>query len=627
MRRIAARRARVADDRGAVLVFVALTIVIILVSAGLAVDLSSLERRGQTLQNTADAAVLAGVDAWANGGDQATARARVDELVMQNGLAEAGITVDVTFQSASEMTVTVTDSAPEVFLGDFVGLGDSVVRDATAQLTVCQPGCERTLDVPPPVDSINAEGSGDGFLPIAYEDKLYSVNHHSRTMQCVDRNTELKCWGSIQPRLFTDSWAYTMNFTTPRVYGDQMYYVGYRDFVQPGWIIPNPYDGRLILSCWELSSDTPCTTTRTIDSEGHGLMVGTDDGIFVFTAGRKVYCWMPGTFATCPGYSGGRSTALSGLGGWSQPRMWNSDYRIVGDQIYATATDNGQVWLHCWDISDKAPCGGFGTHAVHPAPDGPANGEWDDWADGRLFVHRDSTGVPNGICTTGFFDIECRDLDSGTRLPGFEGALDSLFNQMPDLPASYLVGSHTYHPGSNRTFFVRDLDDSQTFCWDWADGYCGSITSTTDFGAPQTYGYLPEGDCLIGLGHAAFFFSMTPDLEPGCTTSAVDLTITTCLCGGAEAWPELSVVNLQGVETFEVQVTAPDGSVQLPEDGEGYLTMMPGEILDLSDIPIAFGELTLSVVVTPGFGQDPWSDGVPPQVLLRPSADQPQLTE
>ena len=70
-----------ADDRGAVLALLAIVLFVVLVVAALAVDLSALERRGQTLQNTADAAALAGVVTWQETDDVGLARATVEDLV------------------------------------------------------------------------------------------------------------------------------------------------------------------------------------------------------------------------------------------------------------------------------------------------------------------------------------------------------------------------------------------------------------------------------------------------------------------------------------------------------------------------------------------------------------------
>ena len=134
----------------AVLLFVFLAV------AAVAVDLSALERRGQTLQNTADAASLAAVATWQETGDPLLTRGTVDDLVRQNGLTGDDIEVDV-FTSDSEVRVVIRDTEPDVFLGSIIpGSGGTLLRDASARLQSCNDTCNTVVELPAPFPPTSA---------------------------------------------------------------------------------------------------------------------------------------------------------------------------------------------------------------------------------------------------------------------------------------------------------------------------------------------------------------------------------------------------------------------------------------------------------------------------------------
>ena len=97
-------------ERGAALILVALTLVIVMISGALAVDLSATSRRGQTLQNAADAAALAGVRVWVETGNATDAEAAVADILNQNGVAGGGTSALITFPTPNELDVTITDA-------------------------------------------------------------------------------------------------------------------------------------------------------------------------------------------------------------------------------------------------------------------------------------------------------------------------------------------------------------------------------------------------------------------------------------------------------------------------------------------------------------------------------------
>jgi len=144
-------------DRGSVLTLVAVVLFVVLTVAALAVDLSALERRGQTLQNTADAAALAGVAVWQESADPALTQARVTDLLAQNGVTGDDIEVEINPLGADELEVVLTDNDPDVFLGGLVnGLRGDLERAATARLENCDNSCN--------VVRVLVEHRSDGFL-------------------------------------------------------------------------------------------------------------------------------------------------------------------------------------------------------------------------------------------------------------------------------------------------------------------------------------------------------------------------------------------------------------------------------------------------------------------------------
>lgn len=97
------------NERGSVMVIVALSMVVLLGFSGLAVDFGGMAMTKQELQNAADAAALAAGQDRANGYGTATATATANAFIQANGFTPGdGVTVsNVTFGSN---TVTVTIS-------------------------------------------------------------------------------------------------------------------------------------------------------------------------------------------------------------------------------------------------------------------------------------------------------------------------------------------------------------------------------------------------------------------------------------------------------------------------------------------------------------------------------------
>lgn len=606
------------------LALVAATLVLVMVSGALAVDITQLDRQGQTLQNTADAAALAGVATWVDTGDQAAATAVVEDLIQQNGI-EVGdeVSLDISFPSNLEIEVELTDNEPDVFLGGVVGMGDDLGRDATAQLEVCDEGCNRIIPVPEPFNSVLAQGTGDGYIPIAVEDKLYAVNHHSFTIECIDRETNAQCWNEQQ--LF-DFPVHTFNVHHPYVHGTKIYYLGWGD---GNWSIhtrPTSY-ASLYLGCFDTATDTRCNNTASMYAAGYGTMYGTPDGIYIFSGDRKVYCFDPDTLNSCSGYAGGRNTALayeSGWGAWWENRSWNADRIALDGKIYVGLSRRyGGVWVQCWDTNTDSSCSNFTPREVNNT----TSGSWSvDWYSGRLFFYRDANGTPTSLCSVGYPTLfDCWSLSNGAHDGAAESAMSVMSSSMGTM--SGYLGRPTYHAASNRLFLVGDYYDSNTHCFDFnTQSHCGSVYNTSPWGEVITYGYTAEGNCLLGLGHRSVFFSLQIDMSGECTGGSRTVDITPCMCGGVIKWPPITATNLEHVGVFGIRVYDPEGNVLLPEDGEGWISVMSNP-LSLEDIPTTHEYLTLELAVEPdSSGNDPWASN-PPSLLIGIQDKDPRLIE
>lgn len=620
LRRALERRLeRCSNERGAVLAVIALTLVLVLASGAIAVDLSALDRQGQSLQSGADAAALAGATTWAQTQDAALATQVVADVIAQNGInVGSDILLDVGFPSNNEVEVQLTDNTPEVMLAGVIGVGDDLVRAAVGKHLLCEAGCFRSLDVAPPLGPISAAGSGDGFIPISVGNKIYSVNHHGSTIECVDRATNATCWPAQQ--LFATP-VLTMNTPHAGLIGDRIYYIGWNG---GSGIVPSS-DGYLQVGCWNTLIDARCSGQADLFNVGHGTLYATDDAIYVFAANRDVYCFEPVTFSECTDYLGGRNTALTsetGWGLWNEARAWNGDRVAWNDKVYVTLSNRGAVWLHCWDLAVHAPCTYFAPQLLN----GTREGTNADYVAGRLFLHRDTFGTPDAVCSFGVSVlVDCFELETAAKLTTPEGAMTSTLSAVV-VNASSFVGVSTYHPATNRQFFVSSYTTSTTYCHDFTSGapcLTPELVNNTGLGLAETYGYEAQGDCLIGLGDNSIFFTLKPDLSGPCDAANSRIDITGCQCSGANVWPPVQVGDIEGVERFELRVLDPAGNLVFPEEGVWF--ELDSQPIDLSGIDNSHAYLTLEVQVTSLAGQDPWADGVSPNLLVGMDNSDPHL--
>lgn len=297
---------------------VAITVLIVLMAGAIAVDLSAMASRGQSLQNAADSAALAGVQAYresmgerteANDADKAAAIAAINALLAQNGIT--GVTPIVEFPDSAndtEVRVTLSDSAGTL-LGGISGSDGNVNRQATARFERCEDGCIKEVEIPPPFQGVNTAGDGDGYKPIPVGDRLYSINHQSgagrgtHQITCVQRD-EQHCWETPGILAYPNGY---VPYVTPEmphaaVAGTRIYWAS------------STSSGHYLF-CFETLTSTPCPTPYLLSSARQntnlpkrlihrgGATIEEDGLIYTFTDDHMVHCIVPGTsMAPCSGY-------------------------------------------------------------------------------------------------------------------------------------------------------------------------------------------------------------------------------------------------------------------------------------------------------------------------------------
>lgn len=506
-------------------------------------------------------------------------------------------------------TCAQLDAATElvVALGDVDYSGDVDIIDAlvVAQCTAAIPnfGCPvQQLEVPEPFAVVDVNLSVGGFVPIPVGDRIYAIERTGTQIACADVAAATPCWS---PRSLLDGAATgtTMAVTRSAAIGMDIYFL-----IRDGVAGQAATSGSLRLACWDTATDGLCAGSAVLPGTPSGVLHVTPDAVYVFTSYRDVYCFVPGSFAACAGYAGGLATALLGEPMWVSDDgsdAWHGEAIADGDRVYATMSDSGAVWLHCWDTAASAPCAGFELSVLNDT-------EFDtlDAARaGRLFFHRSSAGDPVAICSQGEQDdVDCRDLTTGAEAPGAEADLSTVMGRI--IYGNGALGVSTYDPTTNRQLFVGTNDVSTTYCHDFDTGaYCGSFTAFADGAPTGAYGYGLAGECAVGLGDAGYLYFMDPSsLSSGCRAPVVATEISQCACPAT--WPRLKAVQTDGLSEFLIDVR---------DQNFVQVALIDALIMDTVDLNDIAGDalrlqLVYSVIAEPG--ADPWADGEPPTILF-----------
>ena len=402
------------SERGAVMFLLVAAVMVVLLGGAIAVDLSIRSTRGQQLQNAADAAALAGVQAYRQSdGDAGIAQNAVAELLRQNGIGTDGTTTfNVVFPEGvneTEVVVTVTDTSPGTLMDGVTGSSSGVTREATARFESCQADCTVNVVIPSPFRSVDAEGQGDGYKPIAVDNELYSLNHNSSygAIVCIDRDTANDddingiCEGWSDPdRPAYAGGAYTQrNPEMPHaaVAGSKIY-----------WTASDSSGTKLF--CFETATATPCSSATLINTRSRasssdidnqkdrnrgGGTVLAGDRVFVFTDDHRVNCFVPGpTVGVCPGYEANGKPSFIANDGFPENDPADGNHGSSIDRIVDEIA--GKIY---WTI--HVPTG--------PTPQADCSADNQEFPEGLvsiknawsdLYIERDGTNIINSATNT-----------------------------------------------------------------------------------------------------------------------------------------------------------------------------------------------------------------------------------
>ena len=624
------------DERGAVLPLVAFFLFIFLVVAALAVDLSAMERRGQTLQNTADAAALAGVAVWQETGDSLATQNRINDMLRQNGLlVDDELEVFVNPINAEEVEVVIRDSDPDIFLGGIVeGFGGALERSASARLIDCEDDCNVVIDLPTPFPPTSVVGSGDGYYPIAVGNRFYAINHDGDKIACVDRETGSQCWFDQLATPFAGPVSGPVSHAAD---------VDTRIF----WTAQEA--SQLTMFCWQTVTETPCGTTVPIASlyraealtvkwqQRGGGVIAVGSRVFVFTDDHRAHCVDTVTLNTCGGYAGGKPTGMNKLGfapldpvlgesGSNIDRVINETNGQIFHTLHIRGTGPGPkgVFIDCWDTTTNDSCTGFSPAQIHTSSQRQF---------GRLFLHRNTAGFPIAVCSTGPGDVQCVDF-FGDEAAAVESTFSPLESFLP--PASAYdggMGVHFYHEDSNRLMLTTPRMLSTIHCWVFTESeYFGNLYGFENGNETQDYGFVSEGNCIYALGHNSIFWAFTSDMTPGCPGATVNVDVGVCNCGGVARWGDVGFNFDIGPDSpfvvLNVRALDADGTQVFPTNGDKWVSMLgrPSDVLSLNSIDTSLGTITLQVYLETDGSTDPWEGEVTPAVVFG-FREVPYLTE
>ncbi len=502
---------------------------------------------------------------------------------------------------ANPATEMVTDFADV----DFSGTVDIIDALQVAQCTAAIPNFScpaQQFELPSPFAIDDVSIGVDGFVPILVGDRIYAIERTGSTIACVDRATQAPCWA---PRslLVNGGVGTTMAVTRSAAVGTDIYFL-----MRDGSTDQLATNGTLRLACWDTVTDALCAASATLPFTPSGVLHVTDDAAYVFTEYRDVYCFGLTDFAQCAGYEGGRATALQDEQMWVSDDGsdgWHGDVIADGDRVYATMSDSGAAWLHCWDVAAIAACAGFESSLLNDTRFDTT----DAATAGRLFFHRSASGDPISICSQGERDgVDCRDLGTGAEDAAAEAGLSTVASAISY--GSDGLGISTYHSDSNRQLFVGTTDVSTTYCHDFdTNSYCGSFAAFAKGADTGAYGYAIEGSCAVGLGDAGYLYFMDPaSLSSGCAAPVALTEIEPCQCPAL--WPRLKVVQVEGLSQFLIDVR--DENL----NQVALIDALADGTVDLNEVVGDAQRLRFIYSAVPAPGQDPWADGEPPTILF-----------
>ncbi len=640
MTRFTTLPARAREERGAILILTALVMIILLLIAALATDLGAWYRQGQEQQRAADVASLNGVQAHdaslkayydANGvtgyssltdpqkadaEDQAFQDAVnsvlgalaaggmniTDVPVITTAIPPAESTATVTAVDGTSIVITRTATNAitvnvgrqgDQYFSNFVRDAPEITREGSAVISNCNADCSRDIELIPPFPAFDAIGKGDGWGPILHENEVWALNHHlsapsQGNIVCMNRDTESFCdHGDVSPGLYSFGTLQTANRSQPEYIKDGKIFFPSRDSAL----------GQIGLACFDMEARAFCANRfEGLLSSGNAAWPNTiqivgpwewNGNLYMLAQDGQLGCVNPDTMTACgiwdtDGVGYGHGLFSSVTYGWGG---------LDGDRLYLVTMPDNQHVYHCWNLATQSSCwGGVQTwnhgHNRHTG----AGYAWN-------FLHRDTGGNVNGICTirsngNGSFCVNSA--GSSTWVPT---AMESFFRPRS---SSWMGAAHdfTLFNGDIRTFFTggtgNGVAGNNTLCWDWSTANnCGAANHQTLSGANLApYGLARASEtCLVGLGHTSRFFTIDVNTMETCDDTVVSTDVYPCTCGdGSERYGVLELPEEMKSVLASANATVTGGGTTITGD----LLNGPFDLAPFNGTP---GPLTLTIEV------------------------------
>jgi hypothetical protein len=502
----------------------------------------------------------------------------------------------------------------------------------------------RVVPVPPPPDAaIDANSTGDGYVPTILGGRAYMVHHHhddaNNPISCTDLTIKQIC-----PGYPTTLGAYANNAPGAPVVVDGTLWFKIND-TQLGLVCIVPATGT---SCGRVNlvSRPKYVWEMGLDRSSQPVAIGTK--IYLVVDDHQIHCLDVITRLACSGYP--KATALVGR----IPATANTEYEVGlidvavdGNRLYVSFADDmaqptvrpwnepvKRGYLHCFDVGSGQPCSNWATPVTVALAANDRNAV-------AVFFRKDAAGNRTGVCLGSLFSRTCVGLD-GTN-PTTKATPDGMwgtFNRNNCCSIPYLAAWHEAE-GPTRTFHAAGgwwtSAGSGVFCWDWTtdapcsgNGYTDGLRRNlppNSGGGP--YGFTTVGTCAWGATDSRKVFSFSvADGTPGCKryTFSVSVRPRSFYCDGNSRplpWSQARFSDaslVAGTEFTRARMTVVNTSTNTAVAGPVNLLGTNGSV-DLSGIPEATNQELRAEVELEAVATNAWDDGVAPKIELLFSGD------
>lgn len=553
----------------------------------------------------------------------------------------------------------------------FVAIQSSI---AYAAPTATSDGWGYAIDIPSLKSSkgIQTSTSGDGWVPIPYNGKVYNIFHHTGTsavtMSCVDQATATTCPNF--PAYIDDSTGVPLSTTATATnqLGTSYYVHTYLNQSSGNIYFAAQKATTAGIQCVNLNTHTSCGYTALYDEaslpgpgyastfagvEEHGGKLYGVRYVNDATSDSnpaQVYCFDTVTSAACSGYSYNTgqplgTNALLMVDAGTSTKVRGIPYRvptkIVGTKLYSVINYNSYATttysatqkslgsrVLCFDTTTNGTCTNWPTAGVHFRGTNTQNDEVT-----TLFTNENA---PDSIiCAIG--DINY--VAPGTPLAQFAGecynpATSAVVPLPTGLPTAVtsaggiVVFDDTIQIGSR--MLIPNAAASRVSCYDWAtssvcSGFPGNGAhnwSSVNGGNTKDYGYAYDADtqCMWGLGDSGYLWSFSSrDFTSNCYPSGTfffDAALVYCDLSKA-AYDTLTLQNIDSSKILASSYTIIDQNGDIIPGYQDQAITVDTPI-DISNIPVTGATQKIQVLLKlETTDLTPWQQPTPPQLLFR----------